>query len=72
MRIIMEKTITDFILKSHIRQLIRNHHGSDITSIDRNKIIGRLWDWIYTPHRLEGYEDPFDTAHLLELLKKEK
>ena len=71
MRIIMEKPITDFILKSHIRQLIRNHHGSDITSIDRNKIIGRLWDWIYTPHRLEGYEDPFDTAHLLELLKKE-
>lgn len=69
----MEKPITDFILKSHIRQLLRNKknvYGSNIASVDRNDIVSRLWDWIYIPHISDATEAGADTKHLLELLRK--
>jgi hypothetical protein len=60
---IMGAIITDYTLKSYIRQIVRD-------TTNRNTVISRLWEWIYHPN----IRDPLpevDTDSLLELLVTE-
>lgn len=63
----MNTTISDFILKSYITRIIRdrrNIRDIDITSIDRNAVIKRLWDWLssYGKEDTEELRQAFDEA----------
>ena len=60
---IMGAIITDYTLKSYIRQIVRD-------TTNRNTVISRLWEWIYHPN----IRDPLpevDTDSLLDLLVTE-
>lgn len=61
----MNQLITDFILKSYITRIIRDRRdlrNIDITAIDRNAVIDRLWHWISQWHKeeTEMYRKAFD------------
>jgi hypothetical protein len=61
----MKELITDFTLKSYITRIIRdrcNLRDIDITAIDRNVVIDRLWHWISLGHKeeTEMYKKAFE------------